>query len=123
MRNVPLLSVGRVKLILLRKNKGSYNDIGEWVENPKEKKVEIIANVQPAGYQEIRMLPEAQRSSKAIQVFSKCELRVQKEGTDGYASDEFVWEGDTYKVMKVEHYAMGILNHYHAICSRIELTP
>jgi hypothetical protein len=81
----------------------------------------INANVQPLNYHETLQLPEQTRSNKTLKIYSGCSLRTAKEGSWG--ADEFEWEGDRYKVMKVLNYKMGILNHWKAICERVEVTP
>ncbi|QYW06640.1 hypothetical protein uav_108 [Pseudomonas phage UAVern] len=69
------------------------------------------------------LLPEADRSKACLKVYTQGEpLWELKEGTDGHAADQFYWQGDLYEVMKVINYAMGVLNHFKAICMRVELT-
>jgi hypothetical protein len=106
-------STGNVPLILKRPNAtgGSYID-GVWVETASTD-VEIIVNIQPAGYKETMILEYADRSKKKVKVYSSDVILSEEESENG--ADEFEWEGDTYRVMKVLNYSMGILNHTKAI--------
>jgi len=106
-------STGNVPFILKRPNAtgGSYID-GVWVETASTD-VEIIVNIQPAGYKETMILEYADRSKKKVKVYSSDVILSEEESENG--ADEFEWEGDTYRVMKVLNYSMGILNHTKAI--------
>lgn len=108
-----LNATGRVTLTLSRPSGtgGSYVN-GVWVETANEP-VDIQANVQPTGYKETLIIEEADRSKKALKVYSPDPIYSEEENENG--ADEFEWEGDTFKVMKVLSYSMGILNHYKAI--------
>jgi len=83
-----------------------------WVETASTD-VEIIVNIQPAGYKETMILEYADRSKKKVKVYSSDVILSEEESENG--ADEFEWEGDTYRVMKVLNYSMGILNHTKAI--------
>ena len=106
-------ATGRVTLTLQRPSLtgGSYVD-GIWVEAQADP-VEIVANIQPVGYKETMIVEEADRSKKMVKVYSSSPIYSEEENENG--ADEFEWEGDTYRVMKVLNYSMGILNHYKAI--------
>ena len=95
---------------------------GRWVEGVPDV-VEIKANIQPMRDQEIMLLPESDRSREWINIYSPDEIRTEKQGADGWAADEFEWGGDMYKVMRVRHYQMGVLDHYEAKAARQEITP
>lgn len=86
--------------------------------------VNVACNVQPVlKASDTILLPEADRSKACLKLYSKGdEIRELKEGPNGHDADRFFWQGDLYEVMKVINYAMGILNHYKAICMRVELT-
>lgn len=108
-----LQATGRVTLTLSRPSGsgGSYVK-GVWVETEVDS-VDITANVQPTGYKETIILEEADRSKKALKVFSPDPIYSEEESENG--ADEFEWEGDTFRVMKVLNYSMGLLNHFKAI--------
>lgn len=110
----------KIPLTLIRSNAGSYVD-GVWVEGT-ETNVEIQVNIQPLKEAELLILPEADRSRQWWKVYSASEIRMDKQGTSGWAADEFVYQGDRYKVMKVENTSMGTLNHYKALVARLELS-
>lgn len=118
----PLLSTGRVTLDITRRTSTTYVNgrpvpgIGSLVQ--------VVCNVQPVlKSSDTILLPESDRSKACLKVYTKGqELFELKEGPDGHAADQFYWQGDKYEVMKVINYAMGVLNHYKAICMRVELT-
>lgn len=112
---IGLNATGKVPLTLYRPSNfnggGSYVD-GIWVE-AEASPVEIMANIQPVGYKETMIVEEADRSKKMVKVYSSSPIYSEEENENG--PDEFEWEGDRYRVMKVLNYSMGILNHYKAI--------
>lgn len=116
------LSTGKVTLEIIRREAATY-DKGRPVPG-LETIVPVVCNVQPIlKTTDTMLLPEADRSKACIKVYTKGgEIRQLKEGVNGWAADRFVWEGDLYEVMKAINYRMGVLNHYKAICMRVELT-
>ena len=108
-----LNATGRVSLDIKRPELtgGEYVE-GIWIESGYVT-VNIAANVQPVGYKETLIMAEADRSKKALKVYSPDIILGEEENENG--ADEFDWEGDTFRVMKVLDYSMGILNHYKAI--------
>tara|TARA_R110000744_G_C19371770_1_gene563154 strand:+ start:27528 stop:27908 length:381 start_codon:yes stop_codon:yes gene_type:complete len=103
---------------------GGYVD-GIWQE-PSQSPVVLEVNIQPLGYQETMLLPEAERSRQAWKIYCADEIRSDQESkllNSGWRGDEFEYQGYRYKVMKVYNYSMGILDHYKAIAQRIEITP
>lgn len=110
-----------IALTVYRKTQGSYVN-GDWVEGT-EAEITRTVNIQPLKPNEILMLPEAERTRQWWKVYSDEDLRTDKEGASGYSADEFIYQGERYKVMKVSNYEMGILNHHKALATRIELTP
>lgn len=113
-RFVGMRATNRVKLTLRRPDGsgGAYVD-GIWVESAGFSNVEIDANVQPVGYKETMILEPADRSKKMLKVYSPDPIFSEEEGENG--PDEFDWEGDTFRVMKVLNYSMGVLDHTKAI--------
>lgn len=105
--------VGKVKLEITRNKQGEYVD-GWWTEGESEE-VCIMVNIQPAAYNETLILTEADRTRYTLKVFSTCLLRPRKEGTGGWDADTFTYEDDTYEIMKLKHWNMGVLDHYVAL--------
>lgn len=122
MLNPPLLLVGNVTLDVTRTTAQTYLN-GRVVPGTSEV-VQVVANVQPVlKSTDTMLLPEADRSKAVLKVYTRGEpLRQLKEGDAGWSADRFMWQGELYEVMKVVNYAMGVLNHYKALCSRVELT-
>lgn len=122
MLNPPLHLVGSVELDVIRRAAATLVR-GRSVEG-EESIVTLTCNIQPIlKSSDTRLLPEADRSKACLKVYTKgCEMKSLKEGGNGWAADRFYWQGDLYEVMKVINYQMGVLNHYKAICMRVELT-
>lgn len=110
-----------VPIKILRRVAGSYIN-GRWVEGTTTE-VPIDVNIQPIKDSELLLMPESDRSREWYKGYTASLVRTQKEGTGGYDADEFDWQGNRYKIMKVRSYAMGTLNHFRFIAARIELTP
>jgi hypothetical protein len=122
MRNPPLLLTGHTTLEIIRRE---AEIIVRGRPSPgAESIVPVECNVQPVlKSTDTYLLPEADRSRATLKVYSKgAEIRQLKEGVNGYSADRFYWKGELYEVMKVIEYDMGILNHYKALCTRVELT-
>jgi len=110
----------KVPLTIYRSTQGSYVD-GEWVEGT-EIEVPVEVNIQPFKDSELMLLPEADRSKEWYKLYCADELRTAKPGASGWEADEFVWEGDRYKVMKSKRYSMGILDHWKIHAARVEIS-
>lgn len=110
-----------IELTVYRKTQGSWVD-GDWVGGA-ESTITRTVNIQPLKPNEILLLPESERTRQWYKVYSDEDLRTDKEGVGGYDADEFVYQGERYKVMKALNFAMGILDHHKVLAARIELTP
>ena len=99
---------------------GTYVD-GEWVEGTA---IEVVreVNIQPFKDEELLLLPEADRAREWYKLYCAEDLIADKPGASGTIADEFVWNGDRYKVMKVKAYGMSSLDHYKAHAARLEIS-
>lgn len=115
--------VGKTTLNIKRKTQGSYVN-GRWVEGTDEYPVCIEANVQPKlTNTELMLLPEGDRTTNALKVYTTFPLRQRVEGSSPVDGDRFDWvDGFTYEVVVTHTYVMGVLNHTKAIAVRKELT-
>lgn len=114
------LLTNKIPLTLLRKEQGSYVD-GVWTDGT-EVEVPVEVNIQPFKDQDLLMLAESDRSRSWYKLYCADEVRMDKQGSDGWDADEFIFQGDRYKVMKVKVYTMGILDHYKATAARLEIS-
>lgn len=111
----------KIPLTILRSTQGSYVG-GEWVEGT-ETSIPVEVNIQPFKDEDLLLLPESDRSREWYKLFCADEIRMDKQGVAGWQADEFILDGDRYKVMKVKPYdKMGILNHYRATAARLEIS-
>lgn len=99
---------------------GSYVD-GEWVAAVATTITREV-NIQPLKDEELLLLPEADRSREWYKLYCAEDLIADKPGASGTIADEFVWNGDRYKVMKVKRYQMQTLDHFRAMASRLEVS-
>ena len=111
----------KVSIDIIRQTQGSYVN-GDWVEGT-ETTVPTEVNIQPLKDSEILLLPESERTKEWYKLYSAEELRTAKEGTGGNGADEFIFNGDRYRVMKARRYQMGILDHWKCLAAREPLTP
>ena len=101
-------------------SQGSYVD-GEWVAASTTEVIREV-NIQPFKDEELLLLPEADRAREWYKLYCAEDLIADKPGASGTIADEFVWNGDRYKVMKVKAYGMSILDHYKAHAARLEVS-
>jgi hypothetical protein len=113
--------VGKVPVTVTRHSAGSFVE-GDWVEGTA---ITIIvnANVQPFSDYQVMMLAESDRTKNWVLLFTSDMMRSKKEGSSGYGADHFVWDGDTYEVMRTNKWSMRVVDHYEVRAVRIELTP
>lgn len=80
---------------------------------PKATEITISASVQPLKANEVNILPDGMRTSRAVKVYSGIELLVanQQQGT---LADRFVWRGMTFEVVASNMYQCDVINHYRA---------
>lgn len=99
---------------------GSYVN-GSWVAGST---VEVVreVNIQPFKDEELLLLPEADRSREWYKLYCAEDFIADKPGASGTIADEFVWNGDRYKVMKVKRYQMQTLDHYKVHAARLEVS-
>lgn len=101
---------------------GSYID-GVWQDSATTE-ITLNLKVQPAKEADLKMLPEAERSSGMVRVF--CQegvLRTLQQGASGWDADEFDWKGFRYKVVQSNDWDTTRINHFECIAKRLEVTP
>lgn len=111
-------------ITIYRKTQGSYVS-GKWVEGA-ETSFDVQAKVMPAKDTELMILPESERNKSWLILHvqgTTNPLRSAQQGTDGWASDEFVWQGFRYQVMKDRTYYETCISHNRVMAARIEVTP
>ena len=85
--------------------------------------IKIKANVKPAQLHEIKIFPESDNTKKWVNIWYDYILRTMKEGEGGNDEDMFYFEDDLYEIRKAQKYSMSVLDHCHAMASRVSLTP
>jgi hypothetical protein len=82
----------------------------------------IRASVQPASDDDMRTLPEGERSRQAVKLFTTSELKVASQH-DGTAADRVVVDAVVYEVRAVQRWR-DLMPHYEAVAVRLqELEP
>lgn len=80
---------------------------------PKATEMTILASVQPLKANEVNILPEGMRTSRAVKVYSGVELLVANQ-QEGMLADRFIWRGMTFEVVASDIYQCAVINHYRA---------
>jgi len=121
MASIPLFLLTQHKTVnCSRRLPGGYMD-GHWVDGGEDL-FQIEANVQPFNYKDELQLKESERSRQWLKIYTASQLRGLEQGDSGYRGDTVIWEGYKYQVMRVHNYSMSVLDHYKALCARIETT-
>lgn len=76
----------------------------------------FTANIQNGSYSTSLLLPESERLSDNIIIFTVYPLRQAQEGQ--WDADTVLWQGDLWKVMKSKEFSMGVQDHYEVIAVR-----
>ena len=102
---------------------GSYSDTnGSWVP-ASTTVISVEVNVQPFRASQTLLLPESERTREWVNIWSQSEIKKMKEGSGGNDADTFTYNNKFYKVMSVEYYRMGVLDHYKATAALDSPTP
>lgn len=100
-----------------RRAAGSYVS-GRWVDGA-ETTATIRASVQPATPRQIDNLPEAVRTHDAVMIYCVPVVRTVDERTL-LKADRIDWQGEQYEVHGAKSWAVGSLDHYEGIATRVE---
>lgn len=74
----------------------------------------IQASVQPLNGQEMLLLPEARRTSQAVNIYTTTQLRVANTVT-GYNADLVTAFGSDFEIISCEPWQSNVINHYKAV--------
>ena len=110
------MGVGRRMFFVHRKTQGQYIN-GRWTEGDTVL-LEADGHMQEATLSDTLILPEGDRTKKAIKIFTTTQLHELDEGEDGHAADLVEYEGELYEVMKARNFKTGVLNHCQALAVR-----
>lgn len=113
----PLLDSFAVPVTVERQQPGSRVD-GAWQPGAVTTLL-VRASVQHAGFKDLQLLPEGQRTTEAIRLYAESELRTVDE-TAGAAADVVLWNGKHYAVEHVQSWTLGGLSHWKAIAVKRE---
>lgn len=72
------------------------------IKTDAEETLSIVGIVQPLGSEALNFLPEGERRKGGISIYTRSTLRLT-EGQD--ASDEVIWQGERYKVVRVDRWS------------------
>jgi hypothetical protein len=97
-----------------RRTAGSYVD-GTWAPGT-ESEFTIQASVQPTKPDELINLPEAQRTSAAMKVYTNTILRTANEAS-AIQADCIVVDEEDWEIQKIDKHALGMA-HFKAIAVR-----
>ena len=116
---IPLFLATRTTPITVYRRGTSQYVGGRLVEGAEQTLPTIQANVQPVEkFSDTMQLAEADRTKRAIKVYSTFELLAEDEKYNIQA-DRVLYNNELWEVKKSITYTMGVLNHTKAICVRI----
>jgi hypothetical protein len=123
MRYPPFLLTRKTAIVITRTTQETTDDDGFYVAGTTSTTT-IEANIQPTSkWNDMQALPQGERSRPALKGYTSCEVRMAKEGVNGWGADTFVWkDGETYEIRHVEPWQMGVLDHYKFLAVRKERT-
>jgi hypothetical protein len=78
------------------------------------------AVVYPASGRQLALLPEGQRTSEAVTIFTKCQLRGAKDPA-GYAPDRVTYRGTIYEIQLAGDWAAPG-GYYHSLGVKVPLS-
>lgn len=91
---------------------GAFDSTGAFVKT-REAPVALTGIVLPAKLDEVSSLPEGERRTGSVAIYSLTELRLASQEADlsgVYASeDEFIYAGDYYHLASMRYYAQCLL--------------
>lgn len=92
---------------------------GKWVEVEDDEPMVIEGNVQPLRYHEILQMPESDRTKEWKKIYTTYEVHTSQEPSpEGVVADHIEWNGKKFKIMSVQTYEMGILDHTKFLVAR-----
>lgn len=91
-------------ITVLRREPGTIVD-GRYVETEPVETQGVQASVQPSPQEDLELLPEGARSSKAITIWTPFALRTVEQAT-GRPADQVVYEGETFEVHHVRDWGV-----------------
>lgn len=108
----------RKSIVVIRKGIGKFDEYGNWID-AEEQQITIKASIQPLNMREMETLPEGQRSSNMIKIYTDTELHATIQS--GNKADIIVWLGKRWEILSCAVYQMNIIPHYKAIA--MEMMP
>lgn len=106
--------------IIRNVSRGKFSDETGMYEGGKKEKITIDAVVRPSLGKDLQRLPESQRTSEIIKIYSKEKLLTSNEALSRTA-DCVEYRGCTYQVQNVEDHTMTRLNHYKSLAAKVEV--
>lgn len=107
----------RRPFVVIRMMPGEYVR-GEWVEGASTE-VGIMASVQPTTGRDLEALPEGNRSSSTVKIYTDDRLKT----TDPQGQqqpDLIVYMGDRYKVICEAPNQSGVINHFKYLAELVK---
>lgn len=90
---------------------------GTWTPGAQSS-LSVVASVQPAKADELIYLPEAQRTTAAIKIYTDSHLQTGNEKT-GVQADRITYQGEDWEIQQIYEHELGIA-HYKAIATRFD---
>lgn len=103
--------------ITVRQREPGTSVDGRYVEADPAETHGVQASVQPSPQEDLELLPEGARSSKAITIWTPFALRTAEQAT-GRPADQVVYGGETYQVHHVRDWEV-MAGYTRAVAVRV----
>lgn len=110
----------RKKFKIIRQGVGSYNDDGQYVDGVNQD-IYIMATVQPLNEKETQALPEGNRTTATVKVYTDTRLFAERQadGVNQNKADYLEYQGNKWKIIACSSYQSGLISHYKAIAQEV----
>lgn len=108
-------SILKESILVHRKSGGGYVN-GRWVEGVVTTSTHSSVSVQPTSARDLQMLPEGETLEGSVRIFD-IEPLYSQDVNAGKEADVVEYNGKRYKVIKVDPWMNGIMDHYEAIAA------
>lgn len=105
------------RVTVARDKPGAYKD-GVWVPGVTLSHT-VLTSVQPAGKNDLEMLPEGRRQARSFVLYTSRPLRGADDAGD-VQPDRVKIAREWYEVVRVEPWRNNLINHYRTVVVRMQ---
>ncbi len=87
---------------------------------PAVTSIQMKASVQQTSADNLLLLPEAIRNNETKKIYSYEEIRTATDETDPTDADIILYGGESWRVVMVDKYKMGTLDHWRVFAQKLD---